>query len=395
MNFVAETPLMLGVVAISFALSLRVEAAQNHLNNIKLKAPAQAKYLPYKQFTQRDVVTSAPMSGSAVELFDGRIVPLNQYLLELNGIERELNSYGVTLRSQSDDLGVVAYSQAAKPVFKNNLPENSSPESEARWSHQISHELASVNSTGQITQRELSSDDAGVELDRTTSHVVSGRFLNAESPSIAQIVQRAVRMNDGTERKETQIYVNGKQVFRRGRIDEQEGRIWSTAFDVPFKSITVPVGPATLEAKIGVRGSVNLDLELNPGRSNAAAPEYSMAFKPHILADGYVTTMTSPTNVGDAGLEGAITLTKNTLDVNGVAALTRGFKIEVKEITVDNLFEGFNGRIFGYANVTIPGKKASDGNKKRFEKEFYSWNGVKVEQRIYEYKAPVPQPPAL
>jgi hypothetical protein len=395
MNFVAKTPLVLGVVAISFALSPGVEANSNHLDNIKLKASPQSIQLPYKQFTHRDVVTAAPMSGSAIELFDGRIVPLNQYLLELNGIERELNSFGMTLRSQNDNLGIVAYSATPQPVLINNLPEKNSSNHETRWSHQISHELASVNSAGQITQRERSSSDTEIEFDRTTSHSVSGRFLSAQSPSIAQIVQRVVHMNDGTEQKETQIYVNGKQVFRRGRIDEQEGRIWSTAFDVPFKSITVPVGPATLEAKIGVRGSVNLDLELNPGRSNAAAPEYSMAFKPHVLADGYVTTKTSPTNVGDAGLEGAITLTKNTLDINGVAALTRGFKIEVKEITVDNLFEGFNGRIFGYANVTIPGKKGSDGNKKRFEKEFYSWNGVKVEQRIYEYKAPVPQPPAL
>lgn len=392
MNFVAQTALTMGIVAIFSAFSPHIEANQDQLNNVKFKATVQSQHLPYTQFTQRDAVTSAPMSGSAIELFDGRVVPLNQYLLELNGIEQELNSYGVTLRSQSNDLGVVAYSAAPKPVFQNNLPEKNSPDGEARWSHQISHELASVKSAGQITQRERSSSEAEVELDQTTSHMVSGRFLSAESPSIAQIVQRAVRMKDGTEQKETQIYVNGKQIFRRGRIDEREGRVWSTAFDVPFKSITVPIGPATLEAKVGVRGSVTLDLELNPGSSNSAAPEYSMGFKPHILADGYVTTKTSPTNVGDAGLEGAITLAKNTLNINGVAALTRGFKIEVKELIVDNLFEGFNGRLFGYANVTIPGKKASDGNKKRFEKEFYSWNGVKVEQRIYEYKAPVLQP---
>jgi hypothetical protein len=240
----------------------------------------------------------------------------------------------------------------------------------------------------------LQAIDTDLTLDRTTTHSISGRFLSEQHSSIAQVVQRVVRRSDGNEQKETQVFVNGKQLFRRGRIEDTEARIWTSAFDVPVKKITVPVGPGTVEGTIGVRGNINLDLELNPSRSNSPEAQFVLNFKPQMLADGYVSAQTAPTNVGDAGIEGAITLAKDTLEINGVAGLARSLKLDVKEITVDNLFEGFAGRLFAYANVTVPGKKANDDkNKKRFEKEFYAWSGVKVQQRIYEYKAPTPQPP--
>ncbi|MEY4065491.1 MAG: hypothetical protein RIR26_1699, partial [Pseudomonadota bacterium] len=184
------------------------------------------------------------------------------------------------------------------------------------------------------------------------------------------------------------IYVDGRQVFRRGRVDSNEARIWKNAFDVPVKSITIPIGPGAVEAKLGVRGAVEIDLELNPVATDAPEPQFALEFKPHVTADGYVSGATTPTNVGDAGIEGAITLADNTLNIKGTAALARAFKLEVKTLTVDNIFAGFDGRIFAYANVNAPGNGSGRFQKKRFEKEFYSWNGVKVEQRLYEYKTP-------
>ncbi|MBM3381204.1 MAG: hypothetical protein FJY29_02060 [Betaproteobacteria bacterium] len=387
MQHLTNSPLQSGIIAFSALALTSHHASADSLSQIKLKPNETAQRVMFKAFTRQDVLTDAPMSTTGVELHDGRVVPLSEYLNALNKTERELNAFGATLRTNADDLGTVAVSAAARPTFTNSMPVQSDSPENTRWSHEVTHDLAHVRSSGNITQREIPSGP-----DRTTMHSVSGRLLDAQAPSLASVVQRVVRLEDGSEQRETQIYVNGKQVFRRGRIDDQEARIWNTAFDVPLKNITIPVGPGSIDAKVGIRGTVNLDLELAPTPSNSAAPQFSLNFKPQILADGYLSAASSPTSVGDAGIEGAITLAKNTLDVKGAAALARGFKIEVKEVTVDNLFEGFNGRIFGYANVTIPGKKDSTPNKKKFEKEFYSWNGVKVEQRLYEYKSPAPQP---
>lgn len=394
MQQLANVTLQLNALAFAALAIYSSDASADTLSQIKLKPSAAAGRVLFKPFTRYDVLTNAPMSSAEVELDDGRIVALDDYLNELNQTERELNSFGATLRTSQQDLGTIAVSAADQPTFHNSLPTREDSPENTRWSHELTHDLAHIRSSGHIFQRELSSESTGKKnSERTTTHSMSGRLLDSQLPSLASVVQRVVRLDDGSEQKETQIFVNGKQVFRRGRIDDQEARIWNTAFDVPFKNITIPVGPGSIEAKVGVRGTVNLDLELSPTPSNSAAPQFSLNFKPQILADGYLSAASSPTSVGDAGVEGAITLAKNTLDINGAAGLVRGFKIEVKEVTVDNLFEGFNGRIFGYANVTLPGKKDAAPNKKKFEKEFYSWKGVKVEQRLFEYKAPAPQPP--
>jgi hypothetical protein len=393
MQHLAKAKVQLSAIVFAALTLSPNHASAETFSQIKLKPNTGSSRVNFKPFTRYDVLTHAPMSSAEVALHDGRVVSVAAYLDELNKTERELNSFGSTLRGGDHDLGTVAVSAAAQPVFQNSVPAKADSPENTRWSHELTHEIAHVRSSGHIIQRDLSSSaDIGVGFDRTTTHSVSGRLLNAQAPSLASIIQRVVRIEDGSEQRETQIFVNGKQIFRRGRIDDLEARIWNTSFDVPFKNVTIPVGPGSIDAKIGIRGSVNLDLELNPTPSNAAAPQFNLNFKPQILADGYLSAASTPTSVGDAGVEGAITLANNTLKINGAAGLARGLKVEVKEVTVDNLFEGFSGRIFGYANVTMPGKKDATPNKKKFEKEFYSWNGVKVEQRLYEYKAPAPQP---
>lgn len=364
------------------------------LELIKFSHTENSKKIKFYPFTAKDLLTNAPMSTSSIELFDGRTVPMNHYLTELNQIEKELASLGYTLRSELNDLGVVASATNEKPQFHMQATPPASNQNDARWSHELYHDIASISARGQVTQRNADTPDFSDMPVRTTSHAISGRFLNAQSSSIAQVIQRVVLNENGLEQKETQVYINGKQLFRRGRVDDTEARIWTTAFDIPLKDITVPVGPGSVQAKIGIRGNVHLDLELNPSRSANPRPQFNLNFKPQILADGYISTATTPTNVGEAGVQGAITLAKNTLEVNGEAALVRGMKVEVKQATVDNTFEGFNGRIVAYANITVPGKKADGSNKKRFEKELYSWEGIKVAQRIFEYKAPIPQPTA-
>jgi hypothetical protein len=367
------------------------EKAEGFFNPQNLKVSSQGERLRYVAFTKQDALSQAPMSSEGVVLPDGRVVSVDAYVAELNAMERELSAAGTTLRSSEAALGTIATSRAGAPHFQKNLQAQSENPNSALWSHQLSHELASISSSGSITQNTSFSAGDARALERTTQHSLSGRYLDTQHPSLAQVVQRVVRNKNGDDQKEILIYVNGRQVFRRGRADSNEARVWKNAFDVPLKSITIPVGPGSVEAKLGIRGTVELDLELNPVASDKPEPQFALEFKPHVTADGYVLGATTPTNVGDAGIEGAITLADNTLNVKGSAALARAFKLEVKALTVDNIFAGFDGRIVAYANVNAPGNGSSKFSKKRFEKEFYAWDGVKVEQRLYEYKAPSPQ----
>jgi|GEM_PF-669885 len=366
--------------------------ALKQISNPKFKIIDGHSPLSFQAFTARDLVSGAPMTVTSVSLPDGRIVPVNDYLAELNAAEFELNRYGFTLRQSEDQLGTVAKAESSLPVLKKSLPQPGIDQANARWGFDVDHELASIKASGYVNERNPSTHTNGVVFDRTTVHQAGGSFMDRDAPAIAQVIQRIVRVSDGSEQKETQIYINGRQIFRRGNVDTTEARIWTTAFDIPLKEITLPIGPASVEAKLGIRGQVNLDLELNPSNTGSAAPQFSLNFKPQIVADGYVATSTSPTNIGDAGIEGAITLTNDTLNVNGLAALRRNLRVEMKEITVDNIFEGFAGRVYGYANVALPGRGNAGGQTKRFEKEFYAWNGVKAETRLYQYKAPTPQP---
>lgn len=362
------------------------------LSSVKFEGGRAKVFVP---FTWRDVVSGAPSTSAVVYLNDGRVVNAYDYLRELNALGRELAGYGVSLRSDESDLGVVARAQIPQPQFRSELPDSQQQQSnDSGWSHELTHAFAHVRATGRITQKTNDTNEY-VSFERTTTHSVEGRFMSADQPSIAQFMQRVVRNELGEEQRETQIYINGRQVFRRGRADPQEARIWKTAFDVPLKSITVPVGPGSIDAKLGIRGGVNLDLNMSPVTGSNNGPQIALDFKPQVLADGYVSGATSPTNVGDAGFEGAITLTDNTLKIVGTAALSRAKLVDLKEVTVDNTFAGFNGRLVGFVNVKTP-KRNSDGkDTKRFEKEFYKWDGIKVEKRLYEYKAPQPQPPAL
>lgn len=389
-----------GVIALGVLTAPCAFANQNfnalQMLNLPMKGGSATRYLP---FAMRDVVSGAPSSGAMVALSDGRMVNAYTYLRELNALERELSTYGATLRSADFDLGTVARAQLPQPKLTSVHPDkNDGNQSSAGWSHELSHSLAAAKAYGYMTQTQ-SSDSLGQKSERTTTHTLQGRFLDANAPSIAQFVQRIVRDENGQEQKETQVYINGRQVFRRGRADSQEARIWKTAFDVPLKSVTIPVGPGSVDAKIGIRGGVNLDLEMNPSRGGNGLNQISLDFRPQILADAYVSGATTPTNVGDAGIEGAITLADDTLKIVGTAALSRAKFIDLRQIVIDNTFAGFNGRIAGYANVKLPTRNSGSSDTKRFEKEFYKWDGIKVETRLYEYdadqKQPQPQPPAI
>ncbi len=360
------------------------------LTRASFKGTEPVRYVP---FTMRDVLNGAPSTGTGIVLDDGRVVEPSQYLRELNAVERELAGYGSTLRSTESNLGTVARANYAQPRLTSSVPANQqSSSTDSDWSHEINHELASVKSSGQVIQTQGENTDG---FERITTHKVAGRFLDAQSPAIAQFIQRIVKDESGEEFRETMVYINGRQVFRRGRSDAQEARIWKTAFDVPLKNITVPVGPGSIDAKLGIRGGVNLDLDMTPSKGTGIAPQISLDFKPQVIADGYVSAMTTPTNIGEAGFEGAITLADNTLKILGTATLSLSKFVDLKQATVDNIFAGFSGKIVGYANVKMPSKKADDSGKKKFEKEFYKWDGIRIEQRLYEYKAPEPQPPAL
>jgi hypothetical protein len=347
------------------------------------------QYIP---FSFKDVLTGAPTSGTFIDLGDGRQVNAYTYLRELNAAERKLNAWGASLRNDQSELGTVARVQLPSPKLSSVLPTRQQQDSnDSSWSHELKHTLALAKSSGRVTQKSTVIGSE-ITLDRTTTQSVEGRFLDAKSPSIAQFVQRVVRSESGEEQRETQVYINGRQVFRRGRVDSQEVRVWKTAFDVPVKSVTIPVGPGSVDAKLGIRGGVNLDLELNPTTGPNATPQIALDFKPQIIADGYISGATTPTNIGEAGIEGAITLADNTLKVNGTAAVSLAKGIDLRQLTVDNVFAGFNGRVYGYASIKMPGRNADGKDNKRFEKEFYKWDGIKVENRIYEYKAPEPQP---
>lgn len=373
------------------ALSPACATAETQSPAFHFKSASDLRPLRHIRFTARDLTTGAPQSMQGVELADGRVVAADSYLAELNRIERELNSYGKTLRSSESNFGIVAVSTAAQPRLFSARSNPHNPNANRSWTHIINHEHAMISSTGSVTQR--SQGNGSEQIERNTTHTVSGRFLNSAPTSIAQVTQRVVTADDGHERKELAVFINGVQVFRRGRADQHEARLWETSFDIPVKQVTLPVGPGSIDAKIGVRGQVNLDMELAPDKnSRGLIPDLALNFKPQIEADGYMSAATTPTNVGDAGIEGAIRLCKNTLDVNGTAALTRGFKMQINKLTIDNSFEGFDGKVVGYTNVAIPGKKRDENSNKRFEKEFYSWKGIKVEQRLYEYDSQKPQP---
>lgn len=360
--------------------------------NIPFKGEQPIRYIP---FSFRDVTSQTPNAGAVISLDNGRLVNAYTYLRELNSTERELASFGASLRSPEPDLGTIARSTLRAPRFSTELPASSAAAAaNTKWNHEISHDFAAVKSTGQIVQA-TSDTDGGNAFSRTTTHIVSGRLFDAQSPSIAQFIQRVGHDAAGEEFRETQVFIHGRQIFRHGRSDSQEARIWKTAFDVPLKSITLPVGPGSIEAKLGIRGGVNLDLDLAPAAGNRAAPQLSLNFKPQVVVDGYASAMTTPTNIGDAGFEGAINLADNTLKINGTAALKFPKFVDLKEATIDNIFAGFSGRIVGFANVKMPSKNADGSDKKKFEKEFYKWDGIKVEQRLYEYKAPEPQPTGI
>ncbi|MEY2988855.1 MAG: hypothetical protein RJB13_2376 [Pseudomonadota bacterium] len=370
------------------ALEVLPAMAQSFPQNFDFKSPDARRPLRFRKFTAWDLAKSGP---SGIVLHDGRIVAADSYLNELNSIERELNSLGRTLRTEQTDLGVVAVSAAREPRLFSQRTMEPSPQKNSSWHHLLSHEHAMLSSSGSIVQKE-GAQEAEV-FERTTTHSVSGRFLHSPVNRIAQVTQRVVKQAGSSEKRETAVYINGVQVFRRGDLDRAEAKIWETSFDIPVREVTIPIGPGTIDAKIGLRGKVQLDLDLSPDRSaRGLVPDLALNFKPLVEADGYISAATSPTNVGDAGIEGAIQLCKNTLDINGTAKLNRGFKVEFKKLTVDNLFEGFSGKIKGYTNVTLPGKKDDDKSKKRFEKEFYSWDGVKIAQRLYEYDADTPTP---
>lgn len=375
-------------VFLSPALESLPALAQSTPLQFSFKSADSSRPIRHRKFTSWDITTQAP---AGIVLPDGRIVAADNYLFELNQVERELNAFGRTLRTDATDLGIVAVSAAREPrLFSQNKNERS-PLKNSSWSHFLSHEHATLVSSGSIIQK--LSDQENEAFERSTTHSVSGRVLQSPVSRVAQITQRVVKSSEGSEKRETTVYINGVQVFRRGGHDLREAKIWETSFDIPVREVTIPVGPGSIDAKIGLRGKVQLDLDLSPDRSSRGlVPDLVLNFKPFIEADGYVSAATTPTSVGDAGIQGAIQLCKNTLDINGTAKMNRSFKIEFKKLTVDNLFEGFSGKITGYTNVMLPGKKTDDKNKKRFEKEFYSWNGVKIAQRLYEYDAETPKP---
>lgn len=194
--------------------------------------------------------------------------------------------------------------------------------------------------------------------------------------------------NDADLTASVEVDVLGVTVYD---IDETQKVSWSREKDfhkdlsvaAPF---VVPLGPINVKGEVGVKGSAGIKYDVLLNRAGVSG-----SVTPYVNVKGY----------GEAGIDiliagGGVGASLTVCDAEVTASASalvawNGPKLSiVDEFDIDYEVNFLSGRVYCYAYVMVPRFGLPPWKEKRFEHDFFSWDGYKKSGNIVHVQNSIP-----
>lgn len=326
-----------------------------------------------------------------ITLSNGRKITGEEFLNEINDIEKKLNSYGYSLRDPEEEIVIQKIVipkqnfEIQKKVFKEIVPYT--PETkeeppkefknlnwERRWELPLGNEDFNVK-VG--TGLKLTGEEKKVNTNSFAYAVVGLLGKTAELIKVETDINAGE--NNNSHKGYVRVYILGEKKIEESfntRRTYNDKTDYSVDWSFP---ITCPIGPFNVTGSFGLRGKIGLELGAQ------IDPLYCSGFiNPYVDTSAYAEIGLNY-KVASAGVGGELTLLKDTLKVNGSLNLilqnpisSSYFQVSTKGV---NELNALSGNLYFFVQIDyLVGKK-------KFKTEIYSWDGFSYSTTLFNYNS--------
>jgi len=196
--------------------------------------------------------------------------------------------------------------------------------------------------------------------------------------------------NDGDLTASVQVDVIGITVYD---LDETQKVSWSREKDyhkdlnvnVPF---IVPLGPINVKGEVGIKGSAGVKYDVLLNRAGVSG-----SVTPYVKVTGYGEAGVDILIAG-AGVGASLTVCEADVTMSASALVAwNGPKLSlIDEFDIDYDVTFLSGRVYCFAYVMVPRFGLPPWKEKRFEHDFFSWDGYKKSGNIIHFQNSTPLP---
>ncbi len=282
--------------------------------------------------------------------------------------------------------GTVAVPLDKRPMQPGLLPTTINRDEDKRWEFGERSSFQAYLDVRLKSSGTFYSSSLGLLAPGNTCHLhakgtAGGAILNHDFEIVKALADFEVPPNDADITAKATIDILGKTTTL---IDERVKQAWSmedeykssAQVEVPF---TVPIGPIAIKGAVGVNGNAGVRYNVSLSRNG-----FSGTVSPFVEVNGYGEAGVDILIAG-GGIGANITVAKAEVDLSATALLA--WKSGKLHLT-DDFSLGYDvrfldGRIYAYAYVMVPRFGMPPWKEKRFEHDFFSWNGYKMSGTLF------------
>lgn len=348
----------------------------------KTPIPFKPFELSFFKITKNQIIT----------LENGNKITGEEFLKEINDIEKKLNALGYSLRDKEEEIVIQRVVikredlEIQKKLFKNITPfatlqmvqkeeplkEFKNFTFERKWELPLGDDEFNVNIS------------TGLSLKGEENQVLANSFVTSKA-SVLGYKAELIRLesdiksgkNEGTNNANLKVYILGKKEYEKTfktKFNLKENLKYNIDWGFP---ISAPVGPFNITGKFGIRGSIGLNLD-----SSLDFLLCSATAKPSIDTKAFAEVGVDY-KVASAGVGGELTILKDTLILNGSLGLVLQDPIYNSYFNIlasgENSLNALSGNFYFFVKVDY-----LVGSKK-FKTEIYDWDGFSWDTSLFNY----------
>uniref|UniRef100_A0A7C3MJH3 Uncharacterized protein n=1 Tax=Dictyoglomus thermophilum TaxID=14 RepID=A0A7C3MJH3_DICTH len=329
-----------------------------------------------------------------ITLSNGKKITSEDFLKEINEIEKTLNSYGYSLRDPEEEIliqRIVIPKQnfeIQRKIFKEIVPYT--PETK----EEPPKEFKNLN-WERIWELPLGNEDFNVKVGTGLKLIGEEKKVNSNAFAYATVglLGKSAELikvetdigageNNTSQKGYTRVYILGEKKIEESfktNVKYRDKSEYNVDWSFP---ITCPVGPFNVSGSFGLRGKIGVEL------GAVLDPLYCSGFiNPYVDTSAYAEIGLNY-KVASAGVGGELTLLKDKLNINGNLNLVLQnpvynsyFQISAKG---ENELNALSGNLYFFVQIDyLVGKK-------KFKAEIYEWDGFKYSTKLFEYNSKEP-----
>ncbi len=329
--------------------------------------------------------------NQVITLENGNKITGEEFLKEINDIEKKLNSYGYSLRDKEEEIviqkilikrddlemqrkllrSIIPFA-VLEPVQKEEpMKEFKDYNFSRKWDLELGDNNFYIN---------ISTD---LEMKGKENQILTNAYALAEAGILgrkAQLIRIETNLasgNNNSDDAELNVYILGKKEYSKNfktKYDLKENLKYDIDWGFP---ISAPVGPFNITGTFGIRGGIGLELGSTLSDLNC-----SVGIKPSIDTKAFAEVEVGY-KVASTGVGGELTILNDELLLKGALALVLQDPIYNSFFDISafgrNSLNALSGDLYFFVKVNY-----LVGSKK-FKAQIYEWDGFSSEFSLFNY----------